>query len=176
MLPDIQLIKTKRQRLGIKQKELAELSRVSQSLIAKLESGKIEPSYSIVNRIFSALESKEHKSEKTCYDLMTKKIISIKSKDKAIKAKEMIKKHDISQIPVFEGKRCVGSITESLLLEHLDENLSKLKVNEIMGPSFPIINSSTPISLVIPLLKSSDALLISHNSLIAGILTKSDVL
>ena len=176
MLPDISLIKKKRHVLGIKQKELANASNVSQSLIAKLESGKIEVSYSLANRIFSALESYEHKNEKTCKEAMTKHIIQINSNEKAIKAKELLKKHNISQIPVFEGKRNVGSISETSLLNHHDENLSNLKAEEIMDEPFPILSENTPISAVIPLLKSSGAVLLSDKNNISGILTKSDVL
>ena len=64
IFPELSSIRIKRQRLGIKQKELAEKSGVSQSLIAKLEKGLIEPSYSLTVRIFLTLESLEHKNEK----------------------------------------------------------------------------------------------------------------
>ena len=61
IFPDINTIQAKRQKLGIKQKELAQLSRVSQSMIAKLEKQRIEPSYSVAKRIFLTLENLNHK-------------------------------------------------------------------------------------------------------------------
>lgn len=176
MLPDITLIKTKRQKLGIKQKELAYKSGVSQSLIAKIESKRTEPSYSSVNRIFSALESYEHKNDKTCKEVMTKNILSIKKNEVAIKAKQLIKKHGISQLPVLEGKRAVGSISETTLLDNIDRNLSNIQVKDIMDEPFPIVGAKTPVSIALPLLKIVDAILISEKESLVGIITKTDLL
>ena len=52
MFPKLNEISKKRKILGLTQSELAKLAGVSQSLIAKLESGKIEPSYTKVKTIF----------------------------------------------------------------------------------------------------------------------------
>ena len=82
MFPEISNIKIRRQRLGIKQGELAELSKVSQSMITKLEKGKLEPSYTIAKRIFLALDSLEHKKENKCSDIMTSKLLFAKKGDK----------------------------------------------------------------------------------------------
>jgi predicted transcriptional regulator len=59
MLPPLEEIAQKRRLLGLKQAELAKLAGVSQSLIAKLESGKIDSSYTKVKTIFEALEKLE---------------------------------------------------------------------------------------------------------------------
>ena len=56
MLYELNRIKQMRTELGLTQTELANISRVSQSLIAKIERGNIEPSYSIARRIFIVLE------------------------------------------------------------------------------------------------------------------------
>jgi predicted transcriptional regulator len=48
MFPQLEDIAKKRRRLGLKQAELAKLSGVSQSLVAKLESGRIDSSYTKV--------------------------------------------------------------------------------------------------------------------------------
>src|SRR5207249_46128 len=42
--------------LGLTQSRLAISAGVSQSIIAKIEAGSVDPSYSIVQRLFSALE------------------------------------------------------------------------------------------------------------------------
>src|SRR3989339_75223 len=81
MFPELSSIKTRRQILGIKQKDLAIKAKVSQSMIAKLESGKLEPSYTIVKRIFSILENLEHKKEKTCLEIMSKNMICLKTSE-----------------------------------------------------------------------------------------------
>lgn len=61
MFPNVEDIAKKRRQLGLKQAELAKLAGVSQSLIAKLESGTIDSSYTKVKTIFDALERLEFK-------------------------------------------------------------------------------------------------------------------
>src|SRR3989339_778330 len=146
MFPELSSIKTRRQILGIKQKDLAIKAKVSQSMIAKLESGKLEPSYTIVKRIFSILENLEHKKEKTCLEIMSKNMICLKKTDSIELASNAMRKHSITQI------------------------------QEIMREPFPILNSNTPLTLALPLLKTSEAILICEKDKISGIITKSNIL
>lgn len=181
IFPDISTIQIKRQKLGIKQKELAQLSRVSQSLIAKLEKRRLEPSYSVARRIFLVLENIEHKKEKKCSEIMSKKIIYTKESDKIKKASEIMKKYSISQIPVLSSKRIIGSITESAIFNKILEGLSKkelfeMKIKDILEEPFPIVRGNFPISVILPLLKTSNAVLITEKQKTIGIITKADLL
>jgi len=63
MFPPLEEIAKKRRMLGLKQAEIAKLAGVSQSLIAKLESGKIDSSYTKVKTIFDTLERLEVKNK-----------------------------------------------------------------------------------------------------------------
>jgi len=65
MLPSLDEIAKKRKMLGLTQKELARMAGVSQSSIAKIESGKIDPSYNKVKAIFDVLERMETKVNHT---------------------------------------------------------------------------------------------------------------
>src|SRR3989442_5090468 len=56
MLPSLGEIPKKRKELGLTQSRLAVSAGVSQSIIAKIEAGSVDPSYSVVQRLFSALE------------------------------------------------------------------------------------------------------------------------
>ena len=56
MLPKLEEISKRRRVLGLSQKQLARLAGVSQSLIAKVEAGKTEPSYLRTKSIFDTLE------------------------------------------------------------------------------------------------------------------------
>lgn len=56
MLPSLDEIAKRRKLLGLTQKQLAKIAGVSQSFIAKIESGKIDPSYSKAKAIFDTLE------------------------------------------------------------------------------------------------------------------------
>jgi len=180
MFPELSNIKLRRQKLGIKQNELASLAGVSQSLIAKLEKGKLEPSYSIALKIFHVLDSLEHKSEKKCSEIMTPKILFVKKKDKVNRATELMKRHFIDQLPVLEGKHVIGSISESLIFSKLmqidKKKLLSMNIQEIMNEPFPIVNSNMPASVVLPLLKTTDAILVTENSKLVGIITKANLI
>lgn len=69
-------------------------------------------------------------------------------KDQTVKeALEMMKKRDISQMPVIENGKIVGSVTESLILTYLlenPENNGPQPVGAIMGKPFPTVNEDLP--------------------------------
>jgi len=53
--PPLSYIKKMRKKFGLTQAKLAKMAGVSQSLIAKIESEKIDPSYKIAKKIFTVL-------------------------------------------------------------------------------------------------------------------------
>ena len=59
MFPSPEDIGKKRRQLGLKQADLAKMAGVSQSLIAKLEAGTIDSSYTKVKTIFDILNRLE---------------------------------------------------------------------------------------------------------------------
>ena len=63
MFPELEDIAKRRRQLGLKQSELAKAAGVSQSLIAKLEAGTIDSSYTKVKTIFDVLERLEFKTK-----------------------------------------------------------------------------------------------------------------
>ena len=77
MLPSIDEVAKKRRIMGLTQQKLARLAGVSQSLIAKLESQKIDPSYTKVKSIFDTLEKLQTETEVRAEDVLQKKIIGI---------------------------------------------------------------------------------------------------
>lgn len=180
MHQELVTIKSRRMKLGLKQNQLAELAGVSQSLIAKLEKGKLEPSYSVAIKIFQALDTQENKNEKKCKDIMTKKLLFVKKTDRISKASDIMKKNSVDQLPVLQGHLVVGSISESLIFTKLMEldkkKLLNQKVEEIMSNPYPIMNGDMPISIALPILKTEDAILISENRKLVGIITKNNLL
>lgn len=61
----------------------------------------------------------------------------------------LMKSHDISQLPVLEGEKIVGSITETQVLHFLLENPlhhSERTLREVMGEAFPTVKDDLPIS------------------------------
>lgn len=183
LFPDLKNIKLRRLRSGIGQKDLARLANVSQSLIAKLESGKVEPSYNIVVKIFLALENIEHSSERKCFEIMTKKVIFVSKDEKVSKVAELMKKNSISQLPVIDGEKIVGSVSESLIFNQLLECSKKevcmRAVEEIMVESYPVVSGEMPVSVVLPMLKSTEAILVKGlkgKKELEGIITKANLI
>ncbi len=181
IFPEIILIKKRRQMLGIKQKELANLSSVSQSMIAKIESGKITPSYDIVKRVFAVLENSQQKNEKKCSEVMSKKLIFLTPTSSVKKAIEVMRSNSISQLPIMQNGIVCGSLTESGIYNKIADGLSKekiesMKIKDVMGEPFPIVSCDYPLSSILSLLKSSEAVLLTSGNKLAGIITKVDVI
>lgn len=176
MLPELSNLKKKRQKLGFTQKELANKIRVSQSLIAKIESNKISPSYSIVKNIFESIEKLFSEDEKKVKDIMNENIIFVKHDEKIKEVIKKMKKSDISQFPVIDNGKIVGGINEKEIAIKLNEqsNIKNKKVEEIMGEQFPIINEDMPISSISPLLKFSQAVLVTKKDKVKGIISRID--
>ncbi|MBD3260403.1 MAG: CBS domain-containing protein [Candidatus Altiarchaeales archaeon] len=179
-LPPLSLIHKKRKELGLSQTLLAKKAKVSQSLIARVEAGAVDPRYSKIERIFKALN--EYKAGKRiAANIMTENVISLKPYDNLRFAAETMKNHAVSQVPVLENNACVGSISEKKILEQLSNTqdvntLSKEYVKTYMEEAFPQVNLKTPLSAVSPLLEHQQAVIVTEKGGVKGIITKSDLL
>ena len=76
-LPEVSLVKTIRKQIGVNQTELARAANVSQSIIARLESGKIDPSYTKMRKIFFALERLGKGKILRARDIINKNIVAV---------------------------------------------------------------------------------------------------
>jgi predicted transcriptional regulator len=181
MLPALDIIPDRRRRLGLTQNQLASLAGVSQSYIAKLEAGKIEPSYIKVKAIFEALDRLERKQEVLASEIMTTDLIVVQGSSTIHEAVEMMRSHGFSQLPVMEGKFPVGGISERNLLDNLlysedPRSPRERKVSEIMEEPFPQVGEEAPVSLLSNLLKYYPAALVQRKGQVVGIVTKADLL
>ena len=181
MLPSLEEIAQKRRLLGLNQSELAKLAGVSQSLIAKLESGKIDSSYTKVKTIFEALERLEVKTKIQAGKMLHKKIVGVQKSDPISKVVQLMKSHGYSQLPVFDGNHSVGSISEKAILRQILigkdlAQISALPTEELMEEAFPQVDEDAPISLISSLLQVYSAILVSKKGTVVGIITKADLL
>ena len=181
MFPTLEDIAKRRRQLGLKQSELAKMAGVSQSLIAKLEAGTIDSSYTKVKTIFDMLERLEFKTKVQADEVLHKNVVTVQKKEPISKVVKLMKEHGYSQIPVFEGKHSVGSISEKAILRQILagkdlEQISKLPTEEIMEEAFPQINEDAPLSLISSLLQTYSAVLVSKKGGVIGIITKADLL
>lgn len=167
-------IKQLRGEAGLSQVRLAELARVSQAHIAKIETGKVDPRLSTVNRILSVMESGSRKPK--CREIMKRDIVSLKPEDPVEKAIELMHRFGISQIPVFQGGTQLGSIRESTIMRNLDKRLERFTVGEVLDKLFPVVNASDSTEVLPGLLDYYPAVLVAEKGQIKGIITKSDLL
>ena len=174
-MDELTQLKKLRKKLNLTQKELADKSGVSQSLIAKIESNKIDPSYNKAKKIFETLSFLNQKTELTAKDIMYKKIISLSPKSTIKEAIILMKQKNISQLPVID-KKAVGYISERVLLDKILEGDTSLKVGDIMEQTPPILPPNTSQGVVANLLKHFPLILIEDKGELKGIITKVDLL
>lgn len=180
-------IKELRKKAGLTQAQLAELAGVSQSLIARIEAGSVDPRLSTVNKIVSVLNSRIS-AEKTVEDILKLKeatiklprIIFVRSPDRVGKVVDLMKQYGVSQIPVLENLTSVGKITETLLLKQFRKygtDLFNMTVKDIMEEGFPIVSKNSKVSEVYSLIsKGHQAVLIYSHGKLIGLITKTDLL
>jgi len=169
-------IKTIRAQLGITQAELAYRARVSQSLIAKIESGLLDPTYNNAKKIFDALAELQEKENILAEDIMQKKVIFVMPITQINEAIKKMKKHEISQLPVIEKGKCLGLVSESILLDEIIKGTQERKIKDIMKDAPPIVPMKSSVDVISNLLKFFPMVLVSDNGKINGLITKSDVI
>lgn len=181
MLPGLEEIGRRRRLLALSQKELAKLSGVSQSMIAKIESGRISPSYQKTKGIFDSLENLERRNELKAKDVSHGKVVGVQAHDPVAKGVRVMRETGFSQLPVFSGSQVIGSLTEKIILQRLmltpsPEELSKLPIEKIMDEAFPTVSEETPLPMVSALLQYEPAVLVARKGRVLGIVTKADLL
>jgi cystathionine beta-synthase len=106
-------------------------------------------------------------------------VVSVSVTDSVADAVELLRRYGISQTPVMEEGRMVGSLTEDLLLRRLasGEPLTSLAVKQIQGPPFPQLEADAPARDAYTLFSSGQsAVAVMNNQVLEGIVTKSDLL
>ncbi len=181
MLPSLEEVAKKRRIFNLTQKELAKLAGVSQSLIAKLESKKIDPSYTKVKAILDVLERLEMENVIRAKDVLHNNVVEVQKTDKVSTAVQLMRKYGYSQLPVFGGEHSVGSISEKTILSQVLAGkdltqVSTLFVGDIMDEALPQVGEDAPLSLISSLLQVYPAVLMSKKGKVVGIATKADLL
>ena len=176
MTYDLKKLKEIRKKFGITQTDLAKRAGISQSTIAKIEAGILDPAYSKAKQIFAALELITKNKEMKASEIMNKKIISVSPDSDMKDAIRYMKKYEISQIPVIENNNVVGMISESAVLDAVLNAKKNASVREIMREAPPIIPKNASFTIISNLLKVCPIVLVSDKGRLCGVITKSDLI
>lgn len=159
---------------GMTQSELAVEVDVSQSYIARLEKGSLDPKLSIANKIVEVLT---RRTEDLCADIMTHNPITVDARDAAALAVALMQKHSFSQLPVLRGTQMIGIVTERDVIRNLRHDMNRLSVQAVMSPeSVPFVDASTRVDAVVPMFQTYQAILVHNQGRLEGIITRSDLL
>jgi cystathionine beta-synthase len=123
------------------------------------------------------------------------KVVAVGCDETVGDAIELLREHDISQLPVvrddatrvsddgvpgrIEVHSVVGSLQERSLLDHLFRNPDVLAapVSTIMDGPFPLVDGNEEIERVVPMLAAgSPAVLVQREGVLIGVVSRADVL
>ncbi|HEX8775394.1 MAG TPA: pyridoxal-phosphate dependent enzyme [Pyrinomonadaceae bacterium] len=105
-------------------------------------------------------------------------LITANPSDRVSDALARMNEYDLTQLPVLEEGRSVGSLRENRVLGKVLGNRELLDspVSEVMETGFPVLDVDASSAEVIRQLQASPAVLIEEYGRITGILTRHDVL
>lgn len=174
-------LKRIRRQLGYTQEALAEAAGVSQSIIAKIEAGTVDPTFNTLSAISGALRATTTNQGKKAADVMSSPVVGVQEGDTVKRCAELMKKKGYSQLPIFNGERMIGTITDSHIVKLLSEagDPSRLlddKVGSHSLPIFAVVGRETPVEALYSLFRYLPAVLVETGEKVEGIITKIDLL
>ncbi|MGH9184379.1 MAG: cystathionine beta-synthase [Acidimicrobiales bacterium] len=111
-------------------------------------------------------------------------LVYVRPGDTVRHAVDLMRKHDVSQLPVAKGEiplanaEMLGAVDELALMDRVfrDPAAVELPVEEVMGPRLPTIGIGQPIELAVELLDRAPALVVMAGGRPSCVLSRSDVL
>lgn len=181
MLPELKEIREIRLRLRISQRELAKNLGVSQSIIAKIERNKVSPSYSLVKKLFTYLESVHATARGRAADVASRPVAYVEFNDAVQKAVHILQSTGYKQLPVKDEEVWAGCLYERTISRHLVETndprlVLRRQVGQIMDEALPSVAEDTSVTALIPLLQQYQAVLVTKKGRVTGIITNADLL
>ena len=179
-IPNGDEIRELRRKVGMTQTDLAREAGMSQSMIARIESGGVDPRLSTLKKILAALESIES-PEIIAKHIMTHPVIHAKPDQTVREVIRIMQNTGFSQVPVLADGKPIGSLEESILLSHITfdnpgDFLNKI-VQDVMEDRFPRLTADTHIDNIHQLLATGyPAVLVVDEQKVIGIICKIDLI
>jgi predicted transcriptional regulator len=167
-----------RQSLGLTQAKFAHACGVSQSLVAKIESGTLDPKFSTVKRIDGAVSGMRRTAAPTLKSVVQRHIITATPQDRLPLLIKRMQHAKISQVPVLDGKHVCGLVTERALLALVAHGkpLEHLTVEAVQEEAPPLLPASTPLPVAAQVLEHVSIAVVMERGAILGVVTRTDVL
>lgn len=172
-------VRKRRLSLGISLGELARSVGRSNATISRIERGQIRPSYALVQQILAFLEQHEGVASPhlTAGDILKPHPVTIDGSVPLTTAAQLMEKGAFSQLPVVDGGRVTGSLSESALLRALAlPNGRRMRARDVQEAAYPQVDRSFPADLLASLLTRYPAVLIVQRGELEGIVTKTDLI
>jgi predicted transcriptional regulator len=172
-------IRAMREKFSLTQAELAGRAGISQSMIARIEAGSVDPRVSTLQRIVSVLNVAE-RSVITAAQVMHTPVIGVGPGDPITRAVDLMGQNGVSQLPVLSDGVPVGCISEAALLTALEEQqlhrTHPYLVQEFMEPSFPTVPPEMDVETILHILQQHHAVLVAEAGRVQGVITKHDLI
>ncbi|HKE03442.1 MAG TPA: pyridoxal-phosphate dependent enzyme [Blastocatellia bacterium] len=106
------------------------------------------------------------------------RLVSVTPETTVGDALDLMNSHGLSQAPVLEGGKSVGSVRDNRVMAQLLDNRELLQapVTQVMDAPFPVVNENVEVARAKQYLKASPAVLVEEYGRIVGIVTRHDVL
>ena len=106
------------------------------------------------------------------------RVLSVAPAQTVAEALSQMDKHGVTQLPVVEEGKSVGSVRENRLLAKVlgDRDLLEAAVGQVMEPAFPVVDVDATSAEVTRLLRRNPAVLVEEFGRITGIITRHDML
>ena len=178
-IPTPDEIRSRREMLGMKQTEIAKRAGISQSMVARIEAGNVDPRVSTLNKIIVVLNSAE-KKRITASQIMHTPVIAVHPHDSITRTLDIFEKNNISQLPVIDNDVPVGCISESVIVKAIGQQrlhkVQPLYVRDFIEPGFPTVPPDMDIETVIDILQQNHAVLVIDGGAVRGVITKHDLI
>jgi predicted transcriptional regulator len=180
-LIDPKQLKRIRVQVGYTQAGLAQAAGVSQSIVAKVESGAVDPTYRTLRAISAALSTRAAAKGKKAADVMSSPVVGVDADARLSDCVTLMKRRGFSQVPVFSKGKVVGTVGEGLILSALSAASDTAKVlgqrvGDHVQPVFATVGKDTPVEALYSLFSYLPAVLVASGEEVVGIITKIDML
>ena len=178
-IPSPEELRARREALGLRQTETAKRAGISQSMVARIEAGSVDPRVSTLNKIIAVFNNAEPRKI-TAGQIMHMPVLSVSPQSGISQAVEIFEKNNISQLPVIERGAPVGCISESVIVKAIEQqrlhHTHQFMVKDFMEPGFPTVPPDMDVETVVNILQQNHAVLVTEGRIVRGVITKHDLI